>query len=138
MAFHCKKSNQGTIEKVCPLTWINVSKRPPSQIILAPSANSQSITGEKKNRGNWHGKRRTIEVAKPHEDHHPCRIRRAGGRRIARRIGGCSAIRYGTANVRSKRALGLRVLSYHMNPAGGGVLNAIGKQYETNGHKFKK
>jgi hypothetical protein len=28
--------------------------------------------------------------------------------------------------------------SCHMNPAGGGVPNAIGKQHETNGHKFKK
>jgi hypothetical protein len=26
----------------------------------------------------------------------------------------------------------------HVNPAGGGVLNAIGKQYEANGHTFKK
>jgi hypothetical protein len=28
--------------------------------------------------------------------------------------------------------------SCHMNPAGGGIRNAIGKQYEENGHKFKK
>jgi len=28
--------------------------------------------------------------------------------------------------------------SCHMNPAGDGVLNARGKQYEANGHKFKK
>jgi hypothetical protein len=28
--------------------------------------------------------------------------------------------------------------SCHIDPAGGGVRNAIGKQYETNGHKFKK
>ena len=28
--------------------------------------------------------------------------------------------------------------SCHMNPAGGGVLNAIGKQYEESGYKFKK
>jgi len=26
----------------------------------------------------------------------------------------------------------------HVNPAGGGVRNAIGKKYEANGHKFKK
>ena len=28
--------------------------------------------------------------------------------------------------------------SCHMNPAGGGIRNAIGKQYEEDGHKFKK
>jgi hypothetical protein len=26
----------------------------------------------------------------------------------------------------------------HVNPAGGGVRNAVGKQYEANGHRFKK
>jgi hypothetical protein len=28
--------------------------------------------------------------------------------------------------------------SCHMNPAGGGIRNAIGKQYEENSHKFNK
>jgi len=65
-----------------------------------------------------------------------CRIRRTGGRRIARRIGGCSSIRYGAVDVLPKK---YKACEYcHVNPAGGGVLNAIGKQYEANGHTFKK
>lgn len=32
----------------------------------------------------------------------------------------------------------LDCVSCHVNPAGGSVLNAKGRQYEANGHKFKK
>jgi hypothetical protein len=38
------------IEKVRPLTWINASNLPLSQIILAFSANRQATAGESKER----------------------------------------------------------------------------------------
>jgi hypothetical protein len=63
------------------------------------------------NERNSYGILRSVDVTKSQEDrHYRWRIIGICGRYIARRIGRCSPVGYGTAGIRHKRRQGLRIL----------------------------